>query len=146
MEIPDGSKSYKARNPHIFKPDHESAAKSMVDLGFIEKPSKRIRQSVKPTLNKLETEFAIHVLSKEHPNAKIRAQAVTLKLANGVRYNLDFFVFDAGIMIAYEVKGPHAWDDAIVKLKVAAAAWPEIKFNLAWKDKKLGWRGQPILP
>lgn len=104
---------------------------------------KRLRQSQKRLLNKLETEFGAR-LCVAFPYATFRAQAKTYRLANGVRYSPDFTAILDGVEHAWEVKGKHAWDDALVKLKVAAAAWPEIVFVLAWKENG-EWREQRIL-
>jgi hypothetical protein len=46
---------------------------------------------------------------------------------------------------AWEVKGPHSWDDSIVKLKVAAHEWRAIRFVLIWKENGR-WQQQEILP
>jgi hypothetical protein len=105
--------------------------------------SRRVRQSSKPLMNRLETEF-YQLLLADHVAAHIRIQAVKLKIGNGVAYTIDFFNFVD--RIAHEVKGEWCVDDSIVKLKIAAAMYPEIKFVLAWKDKNKHWQRQEILP
>lgn len=114
------------------------------------KTVKRIRQDTKPLMNKLEREW-FGIINAQFPNyPRPRAQAITLKLANGVRYTPDFFAFlwpvDAqpSSPTAWELKGKHVWDDAIVKLKVAATTFPEIRFLLVWKDHG-DWHQQPVL-
>lgn len=113
-----------------------------------EEPKKRIRQSSKPVMNKLEAEF-LEQLKAWYPS-KFYAQSVKFKIGNGVTFCPDIFCFhwnNGGDAAAWEVKGPHAWDDAIVKLKCFASVYPEIRVHLAWKDKKLGsFRVQDILP
>lgn len=114
---------------------------------FKDCPLKRIRQSSKPLMNKLETEF-LEQLKAWYPS-KFYAQSVKFKLGNGVTFCPDIFCFNwnGEGAAAWECKGPHAWDDSIVKLKCFAALYPEIKVHLAWKDKKLGaFRVQDILP
>jgi hypothetical protein len=71
---------------------------------------------------------------------------MTFKIGNGVRYTPDWTAWLAGRLTAWETKGPHARDDSIVKLKVAAATWRNISFVLAWRDSGRSWRLQPILP
>lgn len=105
---------------------------------------KRIRQSEKPLLNKIETEF-LGELKKLFPGHPIKAQSVRLRLGNSVTFTPDFLVFHPNRSpTAWEVKGPFAREDAIVKLKVAAFEYPEIGFFLVWK-KDGEWRKQKIL-
>jgi len=81
----------------------------------------------------------------------IGSQNITLKLANGVRYTLDFNVTDRSgdaLPEFFEVKG-FMRDDASVKLKVAAALYRQFIFYLVTKRaKKLGggWDVQEVLP
>jgi len=105
--------------------------------------AKRIRQSSKPIMNKLEQEFVDFLKSRwrEELENKIYTQAITFKLANGVRYSPDVVLLPN----CYEVKGPHFRDDAIVKLKVAASAYPTLNWCLVWKENG-EWREQIILP
>jgi|ERR1041384_4049024 hypothetical protein len=112
-------------------------------------PAKRIRQSAKP-LNKLEREFEQRL--RDRHSGVVMTQAITFRLANGVRYTPDFIVFDqwnlggelAYELTAYEVKG-FMRDDANVKLKVAASAFPQICWNLAWKENR-EWKEQAVIP
>ena len=117
-----------------------------VKIEPVEPQQKRIRQSGRAP-SKLELAFAEY-LAEAYPRAKIYAQAVTLKIANGCRYCPDFFVAGGPSydVEAYEVKGPHAWDDSIVKLKVAASAYPWITFRLVSRDKRGAWRIEGVLP
>ncbi|MHC1788288.1 DUF1064 domain-containing protein [Solidesulfovibrio sp.] len=61
----------------------------------------------------------------------------TFELAHRCSYTPDWWVTlaDGGVE-CHEVKGSHVWDDARVKLKVAARMNPEVKFVLArwWKE------------
>ena len=80
-------------------------------------------------------------------------EQVTLKIANGCRYTPDWVAY-AHISTAptsrlralefYEIKARKMiWDDAIVKLKVAATKYPYFKFYLcAWG--KSGWIIQEV--
>jgi len=114
---------------------------------------KRIRQSSKPVMNKLEQEY-FDILSAQYPNyPRPRAQAVRFKLCNGVTFTPDIFCaswpsefgpVSPATPTAFEVKGKHAWDDAIVKIKMAAHEWLEIRWVLAWKESG-EWKTQLIL-
>lgn len=109
------------------------------------KPAKpRIRQQAGDGLNKTERAFLGH-LKRQDGGARIYPQAITLKLANGCRYTPDFVATNEFSISAYEVKG-FMRDDAAVKLKVAAHAYPWITFHLATKRKGGGWDVQKVLP
>jgi hypothetical protein len=109
----------------------------------------RLRQKTAPKLNKTETAWRDY-LRTQYPTDTIHEQAITLQIGNGVRYTPDFIVtYPAGLategvcVMAYEVKG-HMRDDAAVKLKVAARAYPWIGFTLV--SRKGGtWQTQEIL-
>ena len=140
-ELPaNPSESTKRLNPHLYTTTYSTNSEGCVtDV----KPGKRVRQSGKG-MNKLETEFYQRLVSF-HGAEKVRCHALTFKLANGVRYVPDFFVMQDDWDCLFEVKGPHAWDDAIVKLKVAAHEWSRFSWFLAWKEKG-EWQEQRILP
>lgn len=121
----------------------------------------RLRQDRKGP-NKLEAEFEAWLREewKNDAGVDVLAQAVTLSLANGVRYTPDFVVkftshgmrgavqFEAVVLHAYETKG-FMREDASVKIKVAAHQYPWIKFHLVTKRKKKdggGWAIEEVLP
>lgn len=110
--------------------------------------TKRIRQSAKPLMNRLEQEY-YERLKQNISLDLIHCQAITLKLANGLRYTPDFFVFqDERIdsrTNAYEVKGKWVDGDSFPKLKMAAAVYKEVKFYLVWKQDGV-WTEQIVLP
>ena len=134
----------------------EPGFESQITVGGIVSPTpklKRIRQSSKPVMNELETEFYATIKDR-YPNfPKPRPQSVTFKLANGVRYTPDFFTTcwprpmgnGQHKAVAWEVKGPWFTDDAAVKLKVFAAEYQDILVILAWKDNG-AWQQQEVLP
>jgi hypothetical protein len=136
------SESTRKRNPELY------GLQMPTDIKPQEPSAKRLRQDSKPLMNKLETEY-LGYLKTLHPLARIRSQAKTYRLANGLRYTPDFtaLIFDGEQIIetAWETKGKWVDGDSFPKLKMAAAVWPEIKFILAWKqDGK--WQEQIILP
>jgi hypothetical protein len=111
--------------------------------------AKRIRQDSKPLLNKLEQEF-FDYLTAEYDVENLRAQAITYRIGNGVRFTPDLtgHIWNPPAephFTAWEVKGKHAWDDALVKLKVAAGLYPEIDWILVWKENG-EWKEQRVLP
>lgn len=73
-----------------------------------------------------------------------RYEAITLVLADGVRYTPDFFVelWDGSTRFD-EVKGKHTWERAMVKLKAAATWFPNFQFNLV---RIIGGRVESITP
>ena len=105
------------------------------------KPAKkagtRIRQN-SAGLNKTEQAFYDYLKAREDPGVLrtvLPHEAITLKLANGCRFTPDFVVAyhcpmrEQVELVAYEVKG-FMRDDAAVKIKVAATAFPWITFHL----------------
>ncbi len=108
-------------------------------------PPKRIRQSTKPEMNKLESEFMAY-LKAFYPSWTFHPQALRFKLGNGIWYKPDVVCcnFD-GKVACWEVKGPFAHRGGFENLKVAAHKYPEIKWTLVWKENHR-WVDQPILP
>ena len=141
-QIPTGSPAFQKRNPHIFSQIADQIAPAPVAAPTIANPE-RIRQSKKPLMNKLETEFFNH-LSSLYPNWAIHAQAMTFRLANGLRYTPDFVCISCLPMVAYEVKGKWVDGDSFPKLKMAASVYPEIEWILAWKVNGQ-WKDQKVL-
>lgn len=73
-------------------------------------------------------------------------ELITLKLGNGVRYTPDYWTITRdGRTVFYEVKGTKAWDDAKVKLKVAATRFLNYEFFLCAYDRG-EWLITKVLP
>lgn len=113
---------------------------------------KRIRQSSKPLLNKLEWDFFDSVLRPKYGMLNIHTQAMRFKLGNGIWFKVDFVVFDVsttciteGSVRAYEVKGPFAHRGGFENLKVAASLYLQIIWYLVWKENGQ-WQEQRVLP
>ena len=70
-----------------------------------------------------------------------RFEALKFRLAAATFYTPDFFVITSeGAVEIHEVKG--FWrDDARVKWKVAAAAWPEFTWKAIQREKRRGGLG-----
>lgn len=129
--------------PHL-----QAQVRAQVITAAIQKQAKpRLRQSSKGP-NKTEAAFAAYLQAQVPANAErpIFEQAVTLKLANGLRYTPDVFC-PLPVPVFYEVKG-FARDDAVAKLKVAASVHRWATFYLVTRRGRTcgGWDIQKILP
>lgn len=159
------SESVRKRNPHLYPAfsgdilptkngGSESSVAAVPTQAGAPRVKKRIRQSDKPKLNVLETEFE-KKLKADYEGFTILAQAIRLELATGLWYKPDFFIpaghvrhADWDKSIAYEVKGPRAFRGGFENLKFAARTHGKwCKFFLVWKDKVTGeWQRQEVLP
>jgi len=107
-----------------------------------------IRQSSRQP-NKTELRFEQEHLKPLIYSAELfiyEYEGVTLKIANGCRYTPDFWAVDTrGVTRYYEIKAKAMiWDDAIVKLKVAAAKYVNCEFYLcAWGAQE--WTIQRVI-
>jgi hypothetical protein len=106
-------------------------------------PGVTIRQK-RGRSSKLEEDFKAFLLLGPIPDqSHVLGSVINLELANGCRYRPDAWVVYGKPLqlLAYEVKGRHAWDDSVVKLKVAARAYPWIRFHLVTRPERLGpWK------
>ncbi len=145
------SKSFRKRNPHIFGVlsttlgdggEDDAEHDHIAALNAKPKSKKRIRQSEKPELNRLESEWFARLPALHG----VRPQSIKFRLARNAFYKPDFFSF--ALRTAWEVKGLKGKniDRGKLALKVAASAWPEIKFILVWKDEQGQWQEQHVLP
>lgn len=118
----------------------------------------RLRQSIRPLMNNLETEFYGTICNKYPDYPEVRIQSARYRLGNGIWYKPDFTAAFWPIPetaeetfrlrpIAWEVKGPRAFRGGFENLKVAASLYPEVRWLLVWKDQETGeWQEQHILP
>jgi hypothetical protein len=96
-------------------------------------------------MNRLEAKFAMSLEAQRRAGKIVlwRYERLTLKLADDTRYTPDFYVLELdGAVSIYETKG-YMRDDAHVKLKVAATAFPEFRFYLVQKGVIKPVRGIP---
>lgn len=135
------SESVRKLNPHLFGPE------SCVNTAYeMLKSHKLVKQSDKPLMNKLETDFFGQL--KRFGWKVILCQSVKLRLANGTWYCPDFITFgnpDDKPLVVWEVKGKHIWEDSIVKLKVAAHQYNFGEWRLAHRYNGQ-WGYQIVLP
>lgn len=110
------------------------------------KPRKVIRQSKKKGPNPTELRYTIEVLPARKDMISCQFEAIYLEIANGCMYRTDWLVeVEGGRYEIHEVKGGKAWDDSIVKLKVAARLYPGFTFYIA-QYKGGEWVVQKVLP
>lgn len=92
------------------------------------------------TMNGTEAAYATLLEARRRAGhlQAVAYEAITLKLAPRTTYTPDFLVVtDEGYVECHEVKGGFTRDDARVKLKVAAHAFPWFRFVLAtYKAKR----------
>ncbi len=134
---------YSPGHPMV-KLQHEQQTSSGV-VPESKKVKKRIRQSSKPLLNRLETEFYNEVLKSSYNPSFIFPQAIRFKILNGSTLTPDFVVFSQPVR-CYEVKGKFAWEDSLIKIRVAAKEFPMLEWVLVWKDDDGAWQKQLIIP
>ena len=111
---------------------------------------KRVRQSSRPLLNRLEQEFYERLVVMDgHKKECVHPQALRFKISNGAWFKVDFVCFCPDRTVwAHEVKGPRGMknqDRGMLALKCAASAFPHVRFFLNWKEKGM-WNRQEILP
>lgn len=95
-------------------------------------PEVKPRRATEP--NKTEREYE-RILRAQYPDAEIRWEAYTLRLADRCSYSPDFSVLHRDNTIDFhEVKGGYVFPKALVKLRVAAQEFPH-RFFLAQKTK-----------
>jgi hypothetical protein len=94
-------------------------------------------------LNKLETEYLGWL--RTQGDDWIGVMAITLKLAHDCRLTPDFWAFDKSGLRAIDVKGPHVWEDSLIKYRVAARMFPFIRFVLATKNGLI-WKHKDVKP
>lgn len=141
------SPSTRARNPHLW-PDKAPLGRQN-DPDHTKTPPKRIRQSSKPLLNRLEAAFLCEVLKFRFK--LVFPQSMRFKLGNGIWYKPDFIATPIGFesqdtrLRAFEVKGEHAFRGGFENLKVAAYQYPFVVWTLAWKENGK-WKEQTVLP
>jgi hypothetical protein len=154
--IPNAGTGVRKLNPHLYgtgaaatrleaqQPVPDAPAVCLGDRASVKK---RIRQSTKPLLNKLETEWLARLTSM-FPSLNIHKQSWRVKLANGAWFKVDFCATLSGKWTAWEVKGPKRGknvDRGMLALKCAVSRYSEINWILVWKDKG-EWREQLLYP
>lgn len=148
MNLPNNvSEATRRRNPGLYGGlSIETVAKTAADIVNQQPNKKRIRQSSRPLLNKLESDF-LERLKRLHPGVTIHAQAWRVRIAGSAWYKPDFCAFVDGRWCAWETKGNAGKniDRGKLALKVAASAFPEVEWKIVWRERGV-WREQIVLP
>lgn len=114
----------------------------------VETPAKPIIRQSRKGPNKTELRFENEKLKPWQSEGRIvgyQFEAITLKLANGVRYTPDYVAYGIGAIRVYEVKGGFIREDAKIKLKFAAQQFHFFEFYLAQYEKG-EWFIDRVLP
>ncbi len=84
-------------------------------------------------LNKTERRYYEILKARERRNevVKVRVFPITLRLADNTRYTPDFSAVVKGRFVFFEIKGAFIREDGWLKLKMAAAEYPEFDFVMA---------------
>lgn len=141
------------------KPLGQARAQAVRQVEVVPTPTpakpKGIRQHQGDGMNKWERAFLAELRSRYSGSLVSIHREVSLPIGNGVRYKVDFVVAmklsvdgGASVVKAFEVKGQFR-PTGIVKLKVAASAYPWIEFFLVTKQKKKaggGWDIEGVRP
>ena len=70
---------------------------------------------------------------QKYPKATVLYEAIKLRIDETCWYLPDFFVPE--MMTFFEVKGPHIFEDSVIKFKAARAIYPSFHFEMwQWKD------------
>lgn len=145
MNLPNNpSSSFRKRNPHLYP-----ALDGKRELVVRERKIIRVTKTPEEKLNKLEKRFLEHIRDNRRcwlPSTRIGIQDIHLSIGPDCRYTPDFSVWASHLFrtILYEVKGPHTWDDAIVKIKTAAAQFPMFDFIIVTEGEDGLWNYQKV--
>jgi len=101
-------------------------------------------------MNRTEAEFAAFLeIQKRGGDSGVlsgwkvmdyKYEAIRIRLAERTTYTPDFLVtFDDNSMMLIEIKGAHAFEDSLVKYKIATEQYPNFKWAMWRKDKARGW-------
>jgi hypothetical protein len=100
-----------------------------------------------PYKSRTEQRYALLLEQWQHEGLIVRwrYEAVRLLLAPATTLTVDFcLTMPDGRWQFHEVKGAYVREDGWIKLKQAAALWPEWRFALAqWKQEAWHWREVP---
>jgi hypothetical protein len=99
-------------------------------------------------LNKTERRYLAWLMALG--DAWVGVQNITLKIGHDVRLTMDFAAVDASGLRLIDTKAcnrktlkPLCREDAMIKIRTAARAFPFIRFLIAWEDNGI-WRHQEI--
>ena len=112
----------------------------LASRGTIPKPTRKKhlagRTAPRKGKNKTEAEFESW-FKYRHPSVALLYEAVKLQIDQTCWYLPDFWCPE--LMTFYEVKGPHIFEDAVVKYKAARALHQWAHFEM-WQKRLGSWR------
>jgi hypothetical protein len=91
---------------------------------------------------KTEEAFALR-FAFEHPSCSLFYEAIKLRIDATCWYTPDYF--SPELMTVYEVKGPHIFEDSVIKFKAARAIHKWLAFEM-WQYRNGVWREIRKLP
>lgn len=99
----------------------------------------------KPVKGKTKTEADFEArLKYDHPSLTVLYEPLKLKIDRTCSYTPDFFIPE--LLTFYEIKGPHIFEDSVIKFKAARVLHCWAKFEM-WQKNRLGnWRQIRELP
>jgi hypothetical protein len=113
------------------------------ESGGARRAIRQSRREPNKTERRFEQEYLKPMLMSGQIDRCGEHESIRLKIANGLTYTPDWPTWKDGRLQFWEIKGARLWDDAIVKLKIAARAYPDIDFCVCqWKGGI--WIIQPI--
>ena len=138
--LPNASPSFIAVTCGDTERPRTETPSALVRLNIEQRPTTR-----EAKLNKLETARLAFLRARRV--RQLRIQAITLLLGEDLRFTADFtYLDDESRMVFEDTKGPHMWEDALIKLKAAARSFTEFRFIIARRDGASGWMEQEIKP
>lgn len=122
-------------NPELFGGGSPTEPLRGVVVAGKERKIIRVQKSAEEKLNKTEKRFLAYLRAK-YPTCRIGIQDVRITLAADCRFTPDFSLWasENSPMEFYDVKGPHHWEDSLIKLKTAATLFKMFRFFIAYED------------
>jgi hypothetical protein len=93
-----------------------------------------VAKGIRPTTDEAklnQTEKRYLVWLEKQRNLWIGVQSITFKLGHDCRYTPDFVVLDECGLRCIDTKGGHIWEDALIKMRLAARLFPWVRFVIA---------------
>ena len=126
--------------PQGAREDGKPLAATLTQFEAIKPVARRLAPKRAKKQTKTEEEFE-RILEAQHPNSQaILWECFKFRIGERCWYLPDFIrIGSEGHLSVYEVKGPHIWDDALVKFKAAKEKYPFFTWEMHQKRKD-GWK------
>ena len=104
----------------------------------------RKKRPIVPRGGKTKTEADFEAWFKyRHPSLTLLYEPLRLRIDATCTYTPDFWCPE--LVTFYEIKGPHIWEDSVIKFKAARALHGWAKFQM-WEKHLGSWRQTRKLP